>query len=141
MLPDRPKAGEKFLCAFRVAKAAHATLSFACRLVAVLDAIVAPGCSFDEQVLHVCQFRDLSFGCGLTAQLVSDDLARHRVRVQHTFEEALGGSLIAPLLHQYGHCQLEEKLQNFSIKSGKTAGNLIDSEVARRSLTAILLTT
>jgi hypothetical protein len=104
--------------------------------VAVLDAIVAPGCSFDEQVLHVCQFRDLSFGCGLTAQLVSDDLARHRVRVQHTFEEALGGSLIAPLLHQYGHCQLEEKLQNFSIKSGKTAGNLIDSEVARRSLTA-----
>ncbi|MFL9902055.1 hypothetical protein PQR71_28585 [Paraburkholderia fungorum] len=26
MLPDRPEAREKFLCAFRVAKAAHATL-------------------------------------------------------------------------------------------------------------------
>jgi hypothetical protein len=43
MLPDRPEAREKFLCAFRVAKATHAPLAFACRLVAVLCAVVQPG--------------------------------------------------------------------------------------------------
>jgi hypothetical protein len=45
LLPDRPEAREKFLCAFRGAKVAHApqevpsgdaTLAFACRLMAVL---------------------------------------------------------------------------------------------------------
>ena len=49
MLPGRPEARERFLCAFRVAKAAHApkevplgdaTLAFARRLVAVLCAVV-----------------------------------------------------------------------------------------------------
>ena len=53
MLSDRPEAREECLRAFRVAKAAHAALAFACRLVAVLGAIVEPGCRFDEHVLHV----------------------------------------------------------------------------------------
>ena len=53
MLPNRPEAREEFLRAFRVAKAAHATLAFACRLVAILRAVVQPGGSFDEHVLDV----------------------------------------------------------------------------------------
>ena len=51
-----------FFCAFRVVKAAHATLAFACWLVAVLSAIVEPGCSFDECVPHVRKLRDPCFG-------------------------------------------------------------------------------
>ena len=64
VLPDRTEAREKFLCAFRVAKAAHATLAFACRLVAVLGAIVEPGCRFDEHVLQVRKFRVSAFAAG-----------------------------------------------------------------------------
>ena len=60
MLPDRPEAQEEFLCAFRVAKAAHASLAFARRLMAVLRAVVQPGRSFGEHVLHVREFRDLA---------------------------------------------------------------------------------
>jgi hypothetical protein len=48
VLPDRPEAQEKFLCAFRVAKAAHATLALARRLVAVFCAVVQSRCRFDE---------------------------------------------------------------------------------------------
>ncbi len=51
MLSDRPEAREECLRAFRVRKAAHAALAFACRLVAVLGTIVEPGCRFDEHVL------------------------------------------------------------------------------------------
>ncbi|MEA3115741.1 MAG: hypothetical protein QOG58_5540, partial [Caballeronia sp.] len=43
MWPNRPEAREKFLCAFRVAKAAHATLAFARWLVAVLGPVVQAG--------------------------------------------------------------------------------------------------
>lgn len=46
VLPYRPEAREKFLCAFRVPKAAHATLSFVRRLVAVLRPVVQPGSRF-----------------------------------------------------------------------------------------------
>ncbi len=100
VLPDRPEAREKFLCAFRVAKAAHATLAFARWLVAVLCAVVHSGGRFDEHVLHVRKFRDLRFCRRIAAQLIGDDLARHRARTQHTLEEAFGGGLVAPLLHQ-----------------------------------------
>jgi len=100
MLPDRPEAREKFLCALRVAKTAHAPLAFARRLVAVLGPVVQAGCSFDEHVLHVRKLWDLGFRRGIAAQLIGDDLARYRVRSQHMFEEAFGGRLVAPLLHQ-----------------------------------------
>ena len=70
MLPDRPEAREKFLCAFWVAKATHAPLAFACRLVAVLCAVVQPSCSFDEHVLYVRKLRDLGFCRRIAAQLV-----------------------------------------------------------------------
>lgn len=100
MLPDWSEAREKSLCVFRVAKAAHATLAFARRLVAVLCAVVQSGCRFDEYVLHVRQFQYLSFCRRIAAQLIGDDLARHRARPQHTLEEAFGGGLVAPLLHQ-----------------------------------------
>jgi hypothetical protein len=97
MLPDRTEAREEFLCAFRVAKAAHATLPFARRLMAVLGPVVQLGCSFDKHVLHVRKLRD--FGCGrrVAAQLISDDLARNRTRTRHTLEKAFGRSLVAPL--------------------------------------------
>src|SRR5882757_2404589 len=100
MLPDRPEAREKFLCTFRVAKATHATLAFAGRLVAVLGPVIEPGGSFDAHVLHVRKLWDLSLGCRVAAQLIGDDLARNRARAQHTLEEAFGGGFITPLLHQ-----------------------------------------
>src|SRR5258708_13892832 len=109
VLPDRPEAREKFLCAFRVAKAAHApkevplgdaTLAFACRLVAVLCAVVQSGGRFDEHVLHVRKFRDLRFCRWIAAQLIGDDLARYRARAQHTLEETFGPGFVAPLLYQ-----------------------------------------
>ncbi len=40
MLPDPPEAREKLVCAFQIAKAAHAALAFARRLLAVLCAVV-----------------------------------------------------------------------------------------------------
>ena len=43
MLPDRSKARKKLLCAFQAAKAAHATLAFACRLMALLGPVVESG--------------------------------------------------------------------------------------------------
>src|SRR5471032_55330 len=100
MLPDQPEAREKFLCAFRVAKATHATLAFAGRLVAVLCTIVQPSCSFGEHVLHAHQLRDLGFCRRIAAQLIRDNLARHWTRAQHTLEEAFGGGLVPPLLYQ-----------------------------------------
>ena len=92
MLPDlyRPEAREKLLCAFRVAKAAHATLAFARRLMAVLDPVVQPGGRFYEHVLHVRKFRDFGLCGRITAQLIGDDLARYRARAQHTLEETFG---------------------------------------------------
>ena len=98
MLPDRPEAREKFLCAFRIAKAAHATLAFACRLVAVLCAVVQSGGRFDEHALHGRKFRDLRFCRRIAAQLIGDDLARYRARAQHTLEETFGCGFVAPLL-------------------------------------------
>src|SRR3979490_821301 len=89
VLPDRPEAREKFLCAFRVAKATHApkevplgdaTLAFARWLVAVLCAVVQSGGRFDEHVLHVRKFRDLRFYRGKIAQLITVWLARYRAR-------------------------------------------------------------
>jgi hypothetical protein len=100
MLPDRPEAREKFLCAFRVAKAPHAPLAFACRLVTVLCTVVQSGRSFDEHVFHFRKLRDLRFCRRIAAQLISDDLARHGIRAQHPLEETFGRGLVAPLLHQ-----------------------------------------
>jgi hypothetical protein len=91
---------------FRVAKTTHAPkeipvvdspLAFACRLVAVLCEVVQSGCRFDEHVLYVGKFRDFGFCRRIAAQPISDDLARHRARAQHTFEEAFSGGLAAPL--------------------------------------------
>ena len=79
MLPYRPEAKEEFLCAFRVAKTAHASLAFACRLVAVLGSVVEASSRFHEHVLDVRQFRDLTFRRCVAAQLIGDDLARYWV--------------------------------------------------------------
>ena len=100
MLPDRSEAREKFLCAFRVAKAAHASLTFARRLVAVLGSVVQSGCSFDEDMLHVSKFWDLGFCRRIAAQLIGDDLARRRAQTQYTLEEAFGSGWVAPFLQQ-----------------------------------------
>src|SRR5260370_41273653 len=100
MLPDQAEDREKLLWAFRGAKAKHATLVFAGRLVTVFCTIVEPGCSFDEHVLHAQQLRDLGFCRRIAAQLIGDDLAWHWTRAQHTLEEAFGRGLVAPLLYQ-----------------------------------------
>jgi hypothetical protein len=73
VLPYRSEAGEKLLCAFRVAKAVHAALAFPGRLVAVLRPVVQPGGRFDEHVLHADQLRNVSLCCRIAAQLVGDD--------------------------------------------------------------------
>src|ERR1700740_611749 len=52
-------------------------------LMAILRTVVQPGCSLDEHVLYVREFRDVCPGSGIAAQLVRNNLARHRVRVQH----------------------------------------------------------
>jgi hypothetical protein len=88
------------LCAFWVVKTAHTTLTVRVRLVAVLYAVVQSGRSFDEHVLHVCKVRDLGFCRWIAAQLIGDDLARHRARTQYTLEEAFSSGLLTPLLHQ-----------------------------------------
>jgi hypothetical protein len=36
----------------------------------------------------------------IAAQPIGDDLARHRARAQHAFEDTFGGGLVAPLLQQ-----------------------------------------
>src|ERR1700744_5224797 len=87
MLPDRPEAREEFLCAFSVTKATRATLAFASRLVAVFCAVVQSGSRFDEIVLYVRKFRDPGFCRRIAAQLIGDDLARHRAAAQHMLEE------------------------------------------------------
>src|ERR1700735_4006566 len=84
VLPDRPEAREKFLWAFRVAKAAHATLALARGWMAVLGLAVQSGGRFDEHVLDVRKFWDLCFCRRTGAQLIGDDLARYRTRAQHT---------------------------------------------------------
>jgi len=89
MLPVRPKARERILCAFRVAKAPHApkevplgdaTLAFARRLVAVLCVLVQSGCRFDEHVLHVRKFRDLGFCRRIAISISSSRHLRDRSR-------------------------------------------------------------
>ena len=97
VLPDRPEPREKFLCAFQVAEAAHATLAFSRRLVAVLCTAVQTGGRFDEHVLNVCKFWDLRFCRRIAAQLIGDDLARYRARAQHTLEETFGRGFVALL--------------------------------------------
>jgi hypothetical protein len=61
MLTDRTETRKKLLCAFRFARVGHATLAFACWLMAILSPIVQSGCSFDEHMLHIRRFRGLSW--------------------------------------------------------------------------------
>src|SRR6266403_2987 len=100
VLPDQSEARQECLRALRITKAAHATLAFACRLVAVFSSVVPSGCRFDKHVLYARQLWNLSFGRRIAAQLIGDDLMRHRVRAQHTLDEAFGSGRVAPLLQQ-----------------------------------------
>lgn len=94
-LTDRTEARKESLCAFRVAKASHATLAFARQLMTVLCAVDQSGRSLDEHVFHVRKFRDQGFCCRIAAQLIGDDLARQRARTQRTLEEAFGSGFRA----------------------------------------------
>lgn len=93
VLPDRPEAGEKFLCAFRIAKASHTTLAFARRLVDVLRPVVQPGGRFYEHVLDVRQLGNFGLCGRITAQLIRDDLARHWAGSQRTLKKRWGVAL------------------------------------------------
>jgi hypothetical protein len=59
-------------------KATHATLAFARRLMAVLGPVIEPGGRFDKHMLHLRTLRDLGLARRVAAQLIGDDLARHR---------------------------------------------------------------
>lgn len=98
VLPDRSEAREKRLGALWVAKSAQAPLTFTRWLMAIFGPIVHAGCSLDEHVFDVCQRGDPGLRGRVTAQLVGDDLARHRARTKHAPEESLGCGRVAPLL-------------------------------------------
>jgi hypothetical protein len=100
VLPVRPEARDKFLCASWVAKAAHATLAFSRWLVAVLCTVAQTGGHFDKHVLHVRKFRDLRFCRLIAARLIDDDLARHRVERSTRLKNLLAAAFVAPFLLQ-----------------------------------------
>jgi hypothetical protein len=100
-LPYRTEARQESLGALRHLEAAHAALAFTRGLMAVFRTVVEPGTGFDEDVLDVCQFGDLSLCRRIATQLVGHDLAWHiGRRGKHALEKALGCSLIATLLQQ-----------------------------------------
>ena len=79
VLTNRAEARKKCLRATRFAKAAHLALAPSGRLVAVLGAVVHACSGFHEDVLYLGEFRNISFRCRITAQLIGNDSARHRV--------------------------------------------------------------
>src|ERR1700761_1148586 len=93
VLPDRSEVREKRPGALWVAKPAQAPLTFTRRLMAIFGPIVHAGCSLDEHVPDVCQLGDSGLRGRITAQLVSDDLARHRARTKHTLEESFAAGV------------------------------------------------
>ncbi|MGF6415766.1 hypothetical protein OKW35_003306 [Paraburkholderia sp. MM5477-R1] len=99
VLPDRTEARQERLRAPGQAETTHTSLAFTRGLMAVLCTVVDAGGRLDEHVLHVRQLWDFGLCCGVTAQLVSDDLLRHLgTGRQYTFEETFRGGLVAPLL-------------------------------------------
>lgn len=67
----------------------------------IFGAIVYSGAGFDEDVFHVCQFRDLGFCSRIAAQLIRHDLAwPFGTSGKHALEKALGCRLVATLLQQ-----------------------------------------
>ncbi|AMV45931.1 hypothetical protein ATN79_28735 [Paraburkholderia caribensis] len=100
VLPDRSEARKKRLGALWVAKSAQAPLTFTRRLMAIFGPIVHAGRSLDEHVLDVCQLGDPGLRGRITAQLVSDDPARHQARPKDALEESFGCGRVAPLLQQ-----------------------------------------
>ena len=100
VLPDRAEARHEGLSPVRLAEAVHSSLTFARRLMAILGPIVHASCGLDEHVFDVRQFGDIGFRCRVAAKLIGDDLARHRARTKHVFEEPFGSSLVPAFLHQ-----------------------------------------
>jgi hypothetical protein len=72
MLPNRTKGRETGLRALPVTKAAHSSLAFAGRLMAVFSTVVDARGSLDEHVLYAGQLRDVVPGRRIPAQLVGD---------------------------------------------------------------------
>jgi len=62
----------------------HMALAPAGWLMAILRAAVYSCGCFDENVLDLREFRDVSLRCRITAQLIRHDLPRHRVRLQQS---------------------------------------------------------
>jgi hypothetical protein len=89
MLPDRAKAREKSLSAFRRSKSTHATLAFTRRLMAIFRAIIHSCGGFHKHMLNVRQLGDLRLRGGITAKLVCHDLAWYfAARGEYAFAEA-----------------------------------------------------
>lgn len=78
VLPDQAEARQERLSPFGLAETTHAPLTFTRRLMAIRGPIVHASCSLDEHVFDVRQFGDVGLRCRIAAQLIGDDLARHR---------------------------------------------------------------
>lgn len=76
VLPNRTKAGQECLSAFRITEAAHAALAFSRRLMAILGTVIHPRAGLDEDVFDAGKFGYLGFRRWMAAELVSHNLAR-----------------------------------------------------------------
>jgi hypothetical protein len=83
VLSDRSETRQERLCAFSIAETTHATLAFTRRLMTVFAPVFHSGAGFNENVLHVCLFRELGLHRRIAVQPVSDDLARHFTKKSH----------------------------------------------------------
>ena len=84
-----------------VAKATHAPLALACRLVAVLGTVVQPRCRFDKHVFRVRKFRDFGLRRRLARESVGHYVVGHfGTRGQRALEKPLGCNLVAALLQR-----------------------------------------
>jgi hypothetical protein len=64
VLPDRDEARQEHLGAFRIAKATHAALAFAGRLMTVFGPVIQPSAGPDEDMLDIFEFGNLGLAAG-----------------------------------------------------------------------------
>jgi hypothetical protein len=92
VLSDRPEAEKECPRAFRISKAAHATLTFARWLMAILSPVVEARRCFDEYVLYARQLRALCLCRRIAAQPIGNDLASSSVPCSSTARHSIYGS-------------------------------------------------
>jgi hypothetical protein len=111
VLPDRTEARQERLCTIGQSETAHAALAFTRGLMTVLGTVVNACSRFDEDVLHVRQFRDFSFRRAVTAQLIGDDRYRRVAKEPRVLLK----------MSKAGHCLRTKRLQPFRERSESPA--------------------